>query len=100
MTTKDDARRYLGNVSPEQSFWVSNGHVLKNLSELANALQDIRGDVYIYHANKDKNDFSKWIEEVIGDKVLANELLSSRNKESAFKKIKNRISILKKKAVL
>ena len=55
-------------------------------------------ETYSYHANKEKNDFSKWINDVIGDKKLANELLSSKNKESALNKIRSRLNSLKKMA--
>ena len=96
MASKDEASKYLCDVAPERCFWVSNGPILKNVEELANALAGISDDIYHYHANKEKNDFSKWVGEVIGDNKLANDLLSSRNKESALKKVKSRLNSLKK----
>jgi hypothetical protein len=98
MAKKEDAARFLCNAPSEQCFWVNNGPVLKNVEELADTLQQISDDTYRYHANKEKNDFSRWILEVIGDQKLANDLLSSRSKVSAVKKLKTRISLLKKKA--
>ena len=98
MLTKDNARKYLSDVAPEQCFWVNNGAILKNLDELENTLPDMNDETYSHHANKEKNDFSRWINDVIGDQQLANELLSSKNKESAVKKIRNRMNSLKKKA--
>lgn len=98
MSTKEKASAYLRDAPPEQCFWVNNGPVLKNLEELANALPQMGDEVYACHANKEKNDFSRWINDVIGDKKLANDLLSSRNKESASKKVKNRLNSLKNKA--
>ena len=98
MATKDEARRYLCDTAPEQCFWVNNGAILKNLDELASALQEMNEDTYRHHANQEKNDFSKWVNEVICDKKLANELLSSRNKDSALKKVRNRLNSLKNKA--
>lgn len=53
---------------------------------------------YSHHVNMEKNDFSRWINDIIGDQQLANDLLSSKNKESAVKKIKNRLNSLRKKA--
>src|SRR3989344_979980 len=98
MSRKEDAARLLCNASPEQCFWVNNGPVLKNIEELADALQQMNDETYFHHANKEKNDFSKWIGDIFQDQKLANDLLSSRNKESAVKKLKSRISSLKKKA--
>ena len=98
MITKDEARRYLSDAHPDQCFWVNNGQILKNLEELANALPEINEDTYKHHVNEEKNDFSKWINAVIGDQKLANDLLSSRNKDSTLKKVRNRLNSLKKKA--
>ena len=97
MVTKEEAVKYLGDASPEQSFWVNNGHVLKNLNELADLIPQMNDGAYSYHANKDKNDFSKWINDIIGDKKLANDLLSSKSRDSAAKKLNSRLAILRKK---
>lgn len=98
MVTKEEAARYLCNADPEHCFWVNNGPILKNIEELTSALEAMNNDIYAYHVNKDKNDFSKWIGEVIGDSKLANDLLSSKNKSSAVNKIRARLNSLKKKA--
>jgi len=98
MLTKDEARRYLSDVDSGKCFWVNNGQILKNLEELANTLSDMPEATFQHHVNKEKNDFSKWISEVIGDQKLANDLLSSRNNDSALNKVKSRLSSLKKRA--
>ena len=97
MVTKDEAKRYISDAPPEQCFWVNNGQILRNVEELANALAQMSEETFHYHANKDKNDFSNWTNDVIGDKKLANDLLSSRNKESALKKVENRLNSIKKR---
>ena len=98
MATKDEAKRYLCNTSSEQCFWVNNGPILKNLEELANALPDINDETFNHHVNSEKNDFSSWIKDIIGDNTLANDLLSSRTKESAVNKIRRRLNSLRKRA--
>ena len=98
MATKDEAKRYLCNTSPEQCFWVNNGPILKNLEELADALPDMNDETFNHHVNSEKNDFSNWVKDIIGDNKLANDLLSSRSRESAVKKIRSRLNSLKKKA--
>ena len=98
MVTKDEARRFLSNAAPEQCFWVNNGPILKNLEELANALPEMSDDTFMHHANNEKNDFSNWVKDIIGDQKLANELLSSRTRYSALAKIRNRLNSLKKNA--
>ena len=97
MVTKEEAKRYLCDTSPEQCFWVNNGPILKNLEELANALPDMNDETFNHHVNIEKNDFSSWIKDIIGDNKLANDLLSSRSRESAIKKLQSRLNSLKKK---
>ena len=98
MVTKDEAKRYLCDAAPEQCFWVNNGPILKNMEELANALPDMADDTFRHHVNNEKNDFSSWVRDIIGDQKLANDLLSSKNRESALNKVRNRLNSLKKKA--
>src|SRR3989338_2486683 len=98
MATKEEAVNYLRNVAPEQCFWVNNGPILKNLEELSNALPQMSSDTFSHHVNNEKNDFSNWVRHVIGDEKLANDLLSSKSRESALKKVSSRLDSLKKKA--
>lgn len=98
MVTKEEARKYLSDASPEQCFWVNNGPVLKNIEELANYAPNMPNETFQHHVSNDKNDFSSWIKDVIGDRKLADELLSSKSRDSAVKKIRNRLNSLKKKA--
>ncbi|MBI2101308.1 hypothetical protein HYT53_01745 [Candidatus Woesearchaeota archaeon] len=98
MVTKDEAKRYLCDAAPEQCFWINNGPILKNMEELANALPDMAEDTFRHHVNDEKNDFSSWVRDVIGDQKLANELASAKNRDSALKKIRNRLNSLRKKA--
>jgi len=97
MATKDEAKRYLCDAAPEQCFWVNNGPILKNMEDLAAAMEGMSNEAYSYHANNDKNDFSNWVKHVVGDAKLANDLLSSRNKDSALRKVRSRLNSLKKK---
>lgn len=98
MVTKEEAVKYLSDAPAEHCFWVSDGHILKNLSELAGSLSQMDDGTYSYHANKEKNDFSKWVGDTIGDKKLANDLMSSKTRDSAVKKLNSRLAVLKKKA--
>ena len=98
MVTKEEAKKYLCDTSPEQCFWVNNGPILKNIEELANALPEMSNDIFHHHVNNEKNDFSNWVKDVIGDDKLANDLLSSKTKDSAVKKIRSRLNSLKRKA--
>ncbi len=98
MLTRDEARKYLSDVPSEQCFWVNNGPILKNLDELAGMLPELSDEIFHHHVNSEKNDFSSWIKDAIGDQKLANDLLSSKNKDSILKKIRSRLNSLRQKA--
>ena len=98
MVTKEEAKRYLCDAAPEQCFWVNNGPIVKNLEELANAMPQMSDETFKHHVSNEKNDFSAWVNDVVGDKKLANDLLSSKNKISAANKVISRLNSLKKKA--
>ena len=98
MLTKEDAKRYIGNTPPERCFWLNDGSTLKNLEELSNAFPRMSDETFRHHVNGGKNDFSNWVKDVIGDKKLAHDLMASKNKVSALKKLRSRLNSLKKKA--
>jgi len=95
--TKEEAKRYLNDCAPEQCFWVNNGPILKNVEELANVLPEMSNEAFQHHVSNERNDFSNWIKDVIGDQKLANDLLSSKSRDSALKKVRNRVNSLRKK---
>ena len=80
-------KKTLASVEGEQCFWVSSGHILCNIKDLRDALSSMSDDTFVYHVNKEKNDFAKWIEEVLGDGNLANQLDRSKTRATAYKVI-------------
>ena len=75
-----EMKSLLNNVSPDKAFWVHNGPILKNVSELFNALRTMREDTFRHHVNKDKNDFAKWIGDVYGEARLAAQVRTTSTK--------------------
>lgn len=88
-------RKRLADVPSDKVFWCQDGRVMKNLGELAAALRQMSSDTYLYHANAQKNDFSKWIKDVIGDETLAKDLQKVANNHAAAQKVEARVSWLK-----
>ena len=64
----------LHDIEGDKRFFGYDGHVIKNLDELAQYLNRIKEEVFQYHVNTGKNDFSNWVRDVIGDVKLADEL--------------------------
>jgi hypothetical protein len=95
---KEDAERALSDVPMENHFWVCDGSVIKNLNELLRSIRKMKKGVYRYHANKEKNDFSNWVRNVMGDVKLAGDLSKAESKKAAIKILNQRIKWLKKKS--
>ena len=93
----EDAERILADASPEQCFWVNNGPIIRNLSEMANALACMKDEVFSHHVNKEKNDFGNWVRDVLKDEELANDIAKVKSKERILKKVQSRISKLDNK---
>lgn len=96
--TKEGARKMLGDVPVEYSFWCHDGRTLKNLAELELAFREMPDETFQYHANEEKNDFSNWVREVIGDERLAQDLLRSASHTEAAGLVGRRIAWLKTRA--
>ncbi len=85
------AHKFLSDVPEDKVFWLSNGNNLRNLKELRNALTGIPDEIFYRHVDANHNDFSNWIREVIGDKILANEIQKSMSIYDHILKINSRI---------
>ncbi|MBI4438645.1 hypothetical protein HY640_01810 [Candidatus Woesearchaeota archaeon] len=96
--TTEQAKKMLSDCSPDKSFWVNNGPVMRNLNELSNVLKGLNEDQFCHHVNKEKSDFSKWVGEVIGDETLAKTLQKAKTKSAAITKINQRLETLRKAA--
>jgi hypothetical protein len=79
-------------MSEENCFYVCNGRKLNDLDDLLDELSTIDEDSFRYHVNEEKNDFASWIKEVIKDKVLANQVSKTKDKEKIISLVEKRIS--------
>ncbi len=64
----------------EKAFWVNFGPIIHSLEELATALQRMNEKTFNHHVTKDRNDFARWVEEVLNDSALAKKLKSCDSK--------------------
>jgi hypothetical protein len=99
MTTisKIEAERMLAEVPEGRTFWCCDNRILKNLRELEDALGTMSDDTYACHANAEKNDFSNWVRDVIGDAKLGGDLRKAANKMHAAKAVRTRLAFLENK---
>ena len=80
----------------DKKFYCTNGSVINNLNELVNELKIIDDESFSNHVNSNKNDFSNWIYDCLGDVKLVDNIRGITDAKSMSKKIKTRITYLKK----
>jgi len=73
-------KKVLGEAPIEHHFVVADGRKLKNIIELADALETMTEEIYSHHANEFKNDFSNWVKDVFYDHSLAEDISRARNR--------------------
>jgi len=95
--TNKIADSMLGEVAQEKRFYCADGKYLKSLPELKFALEEMSDEIYSYHSNEVKTDFSNWVREVIGDAKLSRDLLKSASRTQAVKYVADRVTWLQNK---
>ena len=91
-----EAHRILSDVAQEKCFNTSNGMVLRNLHELAQAISHMEENVFLHHVTKEKNDFATWVQEVVEDSYLASKLIKTRKQPKSASLIRDRITSIEK----
>jgi len=91
-----DANQKLMDVVPKHQFNIHMGTSIKNLQELADALEIMDDTAFKHHVTKDKNDFSNWVRDIICDVDLSNDLLKAKTREKSFKAVSKRIKQIEK----
>lgn len=84
-------------ISPEHYFFARNQVVIKDLSELKAALEQMDDGAFSHHVSEGKNDFSEWVRNIIKDKKLAADISNLTSKEDIVKSIEKRIEEAEKK---
>ena len=73
-------KKILGEAPEEHHFVVADGRKLKNIIELADALETMSEEIFRHHVNEAKNDFSAWVKDVFYDHSLAEDILRAKNR--------------------
>ena len=95
--SKRTAKKLLADVPHEHVFRFHDGRILRNMGELREALKTMNKDTFAFHVSAQKNDFSNWVRDVIGDQKLARDLDRSSNRTQAVKKVAERVAFLSSK---
>ncbi len=73
--------RYLEEVQAEKAFELHRGGSLRSIIGLQKALLEMSDETFSHHCNKHKNDFSKWVKEVLKEEILAKEISRVKSKK-------------------
>ena len=92
----DDAERILADVKPEQSFWVHNGPIARNLHELKGAIEHMSPETYKHHVHDGRNDFANWVRDVLKDDDLADAVLKINSQGKLLEKVRKRIDFIER----
>jgi len=92
----EDAKLILMDVVPRHYFNLHMGAFVRNLQELADALEIMDENTFKHHVTKDRNDFSNWVRDVIYDIDLSRDLLKAKTREEALKTVRKRVEELDK----
>jgi hypothetical protein len=92
--TKQEAQKFLSNVSDPQIYWCRDGRSISNLKQLEGVLDTLDVDTYFFHASPERKNFSAWVQDVIGDKKLAEDLSKAQSLEQAQSAVENRVDLL------
>jgi hypothetical protein len=94
---KKGPEKPLVKVPAQYVFYCHDGSVFADLRELAEGLKAMSDETFTYHSNLQKQDFSKWVRDVIGDEELANGLAKASNRLQAAEYLVARIALLTSK---
>jgi hypothetical protein len=92
-----DAAQVLNrNTDNQHAFWFNNGFIARSLRDLVSGLESCSPETFSYHVNEQKNDFANWVNDIVGDPVLAKRLKGCTDKKRYVVKLKRRITELSK----
>ncbi|MDO8532791.1 MAG: hypothetical protein Q7T26_11645 [Dehalococcoidia bacterium] len=95
-TRKTRLPRWLADVPSDKVFYCCSGEVYRNERELEAGLARMTEDYFVYHVNSEKNDFSKWVQDVIDDGYLAGRLAVCQSRTLALQIVSERLAMLDK----
>lgn len=72
------ARDHFKQAPKEHVFVLHGGSTIKDLRELAEALEEMHEHVFKHHVNDDKHDFAAWVQHVLDEQALADQLREAR----------------------
>ncbi|MCC7574676.1 hypothetical protein KO361_03740 [Candidatus Woesearchaeota archaeon] len=81
-TTKTKKASKILKDAPENKYFVfCDGHPVRNVTQLAEKLENIQEEVFNHHVTENRNDFVNWVKDVFEEVELAEEIAGLKNKD-------------------
>jgi hypothetical protein len=90
---KKQPEKLLVKVPAQYVFYCHDGSIFADLRELAGGLKAMSDETFGHHSNLQKQDFSNWVRDVIGDEELADDLAKASNRLQAAEYVVARIAL-------
>lgn len=84
-------KKSLVSASADALFFLHEGPAVKDLKELRDALRIASNNQFTHHVNPEKNDFARWIEDVLRDRELAGKLRRCKTRVSTVRAIETHL---------
>ncbi len=79
-------------------FYLDSSIAIKSLCELSDHLQEMDAETFSKHVNEEKNDFSAWVSNTIGDKTLGKKMNELKEQDEIAKAVEIRVNYIKRRA--
>ncbi len=79
------------------TLWLSNGVIVRDIGELAEAVSAMSDATFHYHVNVERNDMASWIQDVVGDKELAMKLATNHKRTDFLAVLKEHLDAMPKR---
>jgi len=93
--SRDTPGFIFSDVPCAKEFILKDGSVLKNLYELAMHFEKMGDSVFSHHVTESKNDFSNWINDVMGENMLAKKITGMKKEGMQIEVLKHIVSRLR-----
>ncbi len=87
-------------LHPDLFFYLHGEKPIKNLIELSEELNNMSEKTFVYHVREEKNDFAEWVNNVVGDSILAEKMFKAKTLPRLRNTVNVRVEWLKSKAGL
>lgn len=87
-------KKFLNFVEEGKEFYCKNGKVIRSLGELSREVKSLDEGTFNHHVSEEKNDFANWVNDVVGDAVLANRMKISKRQSTMSRALVARVARL------